>query len=178
MTPEAKLNQVPQPTAGVPVEKNEHRIFINDREEGTFICPACNKGVIRDLSQFAQTRTAVRLKCKCSCGNAYRVLLERRHHYRKPVSLVGMYFFQGGKGAPIKGLIKIRDISQSGIQFLVNSMPEFQVGDNLTIEFTLDDEERSQIREAGIVQRIQSNIVGLDFKTTDHYGKLGRYLFQ
>ena len=57
-------------------------------------------------------------------------------------------------------------------------MPEFQVGDNLTIEFTLDDEERSQIREAGIVQRIQSNTVGLDFKTTDHYGKLGRYLFR
>jgi hypothetical protein len=57
-------------------------------------------------------------------------------------------------------------------------MPEFDVGDKLTIEFTLDDEEHSLIREAGIVQRIQSNIVGLDFKTTDHYGKLGRYLFQ
>ena len=178
MVPEAKSKHMPHATAGLSSEGKEHRIFINDRGEGTFVCPACNKGVIKDLSQFSEIQKAVRLKCKCSCGNAYRVLLERRHHYRKPVSLVGMYFFQGGKGAPIKGLIKIRDISQSGIQFLVNSMPEFQVGDNLTIEFTLDDEERSQIREAGIVQRIQSNIVGLDFKTTDHYGKLGRYLFQ
>jgi len=75
-------------------------------------------------------------------------------------------------------LIKIRNISQSGIQFSVSSMPEFEVGDKLTIEFTLDDEDRSQVREAGIVQRIQSNIVGLDFETTDHYGRLGRYLFQ
>ena len=178
MLPEATLKPMSYGASDLPVEKKEHRIFINDRGEGTFICPACNNGVIKDLSQFAQTRTAVRLKCKCSCGNSYRVLLERRRHFRKPVNLVGMYFFQGGKGTPVKGLIKIRDISQSGIQFSVNSMPEFEVGDKLTIEFTLDDDERSQIREAGIVQRIESNIVGLDFKTTDHYGKLGRYLFR
>jgi hypothetical protein len=106
------------------------------------------------------------------------VLLERRRHFRKSVNLVGMFFFQGSKGNPIKGLIKIRNISQSGIQFSINSMPEFEVGDKLTIEFTLDDEEHSLVREAGIVQRIRSNIVGLDFNTTDHYGKLGRYLFQ
>ena len=41
-----------------------------------------------------------------------------------------------------------------------------------------DDEDRSQIREEGIVQRIHSNIIGLSFKTTDHYGKLGQYLFR
>jgi hypothetical protein len=94
------------------------------------------------------------------------------------VNLVGIFLFPGSKGNPMKGLIKVRNISQSGIQFSVNSMPEFEVGDKLTIEFTLDDEERSQIREAGIVRRIQSNIVGVDFKTTDHYGKLGQYLFR
>jgi len=178
MFPEAKLEHMPRATADVSTEKKEHRIFINDRGEGAFICPACNNGVIRDLSQFSQAQTAVRLKCKCSCGNDYRVLLERRRHFRKPVNLVGMFFFQGSNGNPIKGLIKIRNISQSGIQFSVSSMPEFEVGDKLTIEFTLDDEDRSQVREAGIVRRIRSNIVGLDFNTTDHYGKLGRYLFQ
>ena len=165
-------------TAGLKDERKEHRVFLNDRGEGTFICPVCEKGVIRDLSQFLETKTAIRLKCKCSCGNDYRVLLERRRHFRKPTNLVGMFFFRRGPGSPMKGLIKIRDISQSGIQFSVNSMPEFEVGDKLIIEFTLDDEERSLIREEGVVQRIQSNIVGLDFKTTDHYGKLGRYLFR
>ncbi len=178
MVPEAKSKHMPHATAGLSSEGKEHRIFVNDRGEGTFICPACNKGVIRDLSQFSEIQKAVRLKCKCSCGNDYRVLLERRRHFRKSVSLVGMFFFQGSKGNPIKGLIKIRNISQSGIQFSVSSMPEFEVGDKLTIEFTLDDEDRSQVREAGIVQRVQSNIVGLDFETTDHYGRLGRYLFQ
>ncbi len=172
------LEHLPKKTTERPVEKKEHRIFINDRGEGTFICPTCDKGVIRDLNQFIKTREAVRLKCKCSCGNVYRVLLERRCHFRKPVNLMGVFFFQRPNGSPMKGLLKIRDISQSGIQFSVNSMPEFEVGDKLIIEFTLDDKEHSRVREEGIVQRIRSNIVGLDFKTTDHYGKLGRYLFQ
>ena len=178
MVPETKLTHIPHTPADVSTEEKEHRIFINDRGEGTFICPACNNGVIRDLSQFSQAQEAVRLKCKCSCGNVYRVLLERRRHFRKPVNLVGMFFWGGSEGPSMKGLIKIRDISRSGIRFSVNSIPEFNVGDKLTIEFTLDDDEHSQIRETGIVQRIQSNIVGLDFKTTDHYGKLGRYLFR
>jgi ribosomal protein L19 len=75
-------------------------------------------------------------------------------------------------------LARIRDISQSGIQFSVNSMPDFEIGDKLIIEFTLDDKEHSRIREEGIVRRIQSNIIGLTFQTTDRYGKLGQYLFR
>ena len=167
-------NKSGKPTAG----KAEKRVFINDSGEGTFICPACNKGVIKDLREFSDAQSVVRLKCKCSCGNIYRVLVERRGHFRKPVSLVGMFFFQDSQGHPVKGLIKVEDISQSGIRFSVNSIPDFKVGEKLTIEFTLDDEEHSQIREVGTVQRIQTNIIALAFKTTDHYGKLGQYLFR
>ena len=157
---------------------DEKRVFINDNGQGTFICPACNKGVIKDLSEFIQTPSAVRLKCKCSCGNHYRVLVERRRHFRKSVNLTGRFLFQNSNAQSVKGLIKVLDISQSGIRFSVNSIPEFQIGDKLTIEFNLDDEDRSQICEVGTVQRIQTNIIGLTFKTTDHYGKLGQYLFR
>ncbi|HSO18706.1 MAG TPA: PilZ domain-containing protein [Desulfosarcina sp.] len=175
---ESALNDMTATANGQPDENKERRVFLNDRGEGTFICPACEKGVIKDLSQFADASSAVRLKCKCRCGNVYRVLVERRRHFRKPTDLVGTFTFNTGSGRPVKGLMRIRDISQSGVRFSVNSMPEFAVGDQLIIEFTLDDEERSQIREAGVVRRIQSNMVGFTFKTTDHYGKLGQYLFR
>ena len=154
------------------------RVFINNRGEGTFICPACDKGVIRDLSRYIDASSAVRLKCKCSCGNVYRVLVERRRHFRKSTQLVGMFSHRPTAGKPTKGLIKILNISQSGLQFSVNSMPEFETGSKLTVEFTLDDEDRSQIREVCIVRRIQSNIVGVEFQNFDHYGKLGQYLFR
>jgi hypothetical protein len=160
-----------------PVEK-ERRVFLNAKGQGTFICPACEKGVIRDLMQFADIESAVRLKCKCSCGNVYRVLVERRRHFRKPVSLVGTFFYRGAKKAPPKGLIKILDISQSGLRFSVNAIPEFQEGSKLILEFTLDDQDRSQVQEDCTVRRIRSNVVGVEFDNLNHYGKLGRYLFR
>lgn len=174
-------NQGPQstpPVAKAAAGANEKRVFINDSGEGTFICPACNKGVIRDLSQFSEAPSAVRLKCKCICGHVYRVLVERRRHFRRAVNLAGMFIFEDGQGRSVKGLIRIQDISQSGIRFSVNSLPEFKEGDKLTIEFTLDDEDHSQVREVGMVQRIQTNMIALTFKNTDHYGKLGQYLFR
>lgn len=172
------LNSWTEKNNGQLPEIKERRVFLNDRGEGTFICPSCEKGVIKDLQQFAETRTVVRIKCRCSCGHVYRVLVERRRHFRKPANLLGTFSYDGGTGRPVKGVIRIRDISQSGVRFSVNSIPDFAVGDRLTIEFTLDDKERSQIREDGVVRRIQSNMVGLAFKNTDHYGKLGQYLFR
>jgi hypothetical protein len=178
MAQDNKNTKIPNKPGNPTTGKPENRVFINDNGEGTFICPACNKGVIKDLSAFLDTQSVVRFKCKCSCGKVYRVLVERRRHFRKPVNLVGMFFFQNSQGHPVKGLIRIQDISQSGIRFSVNSVPDFKVGEKLIIEFTLDDEEHSQIREVGTVRRIQTNIVALTFKTTDHYGKLGQYLFR
>lgn len=166
------------PAAKLSSDPPEKRVFVNDKGDATFICPACNKGVIRDMSDFTHIESAVRLKCKCSCGHVYRVLVERRRHFRKPVNLMGRFFFQGPKGKPGRGLIRVRNISQSGIQFSINTEPEFKVGDKLTIEFTLDDGERSQIREEGVVRRIKGNVIGLAFHTTDHYGQLGKYLFR
>ena len=93
--------------------------------------------------------------------------------------LVGPKFvYQTDQGKSVKGLIRVRDISQSGIRFSINSMPDFAIGDKLVIQFTLDDHEHSQIQETGIVRRIQNNMVGLSFKSIDHYGKLGQYLFR
>jgi hypothetical protein len=165
-------------TATKPAAEKERRVFINDKGQGTFICPVCEKGVIRDLSQFSDIESAVRLKCKCSCGNVYRVLVERRRHFRKPVNLVGMFFYRGAKKSPLKGLIKVLDISQSGLRFSVNAVPEFEVGSRLTLQFTLDDDDHSQVQEDCTVRRIRSNIVGVEFKNFDHYGKLGRYMFR
>lgn len=178
MAQEIKAKHIRTTAAGPPVEKKDHRVFLNDHGEGTFICPACDKAIIKDLNEFVEAELAVRLRCKCSCGNTYRVLVERRQHFRKAVNLVGMFLFQKSKTSTIKGMIRVRDISQSGVQFTVSSLPEFDVGDKLIIDFTLDDRERSQIRERGIVQRIRSSVIGLKFETTDHYGKLGRYLFR
>lgn len=155
------------------------RVFLNNQGKGSFICPACKKGVIKDLSEIVRSKSAVRIRCRCSCGHVYRVLVERRQFFRKEVNLVGMYIqHRGDHQSPLKGIIRVRNVSQSGVCFSVNSSPHFEVGDLLTIEFTLDDTDRSKVREEGVVRRIESNMVGLEFTSTDRYGKLGQYLLR
>lgn len=166
------------PRKGAVSGKREMRVFINDRGQGSFICPSCQSGVIKDLSDVVRVKSAVRIRCKCRCGHVYRVLVERRRYFRKQVNLSGLYIHRrGDRPKPLKGLIAVRDISQSGIGFSVNRVPEFKVGDRLIIEFTLDDANRSQVREEGVVRRIQSDRIGVEFTSTDRYGKLGQYLF-
>ena len=159
-------------------EKKEIRVFLNDQEKGTFICPVCNNHVTKDLAEYVQTNLAIRIKCKCKCGHVYRALVERRRYFRKPMNVIGTFLDPGVKGQPKKGMIKILNISQSGLQFSVNGVPSFKEGDLLIVEFRLDDEDRSLIREEGIVRRIKSNIVGLEFDNSERYGKLGKYLFR
>jgi hypothetical protein len=151
------------------------RVFLNDQKDGTFICPACNNGAIKHLGKFSNSKKAIRLKCKCKCGHVYRVLVERRRFFRKPVNLVGTYYYSKGENNRMKGPIKIMDISQSGLQFSLNSRPEFKVGDRIIVEFRMDDRERSKIREMGTVKDIRSNKVGLQFDSSNLNG-LGLHL--
>jgi len=148
-------------------ECNLIRVFLNEQKEGTFICPACNNGVIKHLGRFSNFQKAIRLKCRCNCGHVYRVLVERRRFFRKPVNLVGTYYYSKGENNRKKGPIKILDISQSGLQFSINSMPEFSVGDRIIVEFKMGDRERSQIREMGTVKDIRSNKVGLQYDASN-----------
>jgi hypothetical protein len=154
------------------------RVFLNDQKDGTFICPACNNGVIKHLGEFSQSNKAIRLICTCKCGHVYRVLVERRRFFRKPVNLVGIYCFNEGENNPRKGPIKILDVSQSGLQFSLNSVPEFKVGDRIVVEFRMDDRDRSRIREMGTVKDIRSNRVGLQFDTVDPNDGLGLCLIK
>ncbi len=175
-----KKDHLPSDHGEIPASDDKvMRVFLNNQGKGSFICPACKKGVIKDLSEIARSTSAVRIRCKCSCGHSYRVLVERRQYFRKDVNLIGMYIqHRGNDQSPLKGIITVRNVSQSGVCFSVNSPPHFEVGDLLTIELSLDDTDRSKVREEGVVRRIESNMVGLEFTSTDRYGKLGQYLLR
>lgn len=151
------------------------RVALDRRSEGTFVCPACNNSVTKDLSKIARVQKAIQINCKCKCGHVYQVLVDRRSILREDVDFVGIFQYDiGGKSK--KGLIKILDISMSGLQFSVNNSPDFKVGDRITVEFSLDDWERTKIREEGIVRWIHANKVGIQFNTVARFGRLSLYL--
>jgi hypothetical protein len=159
-------------------EKKIVRVFLRHMKEATFTCPKCNYLVVKDLSKLVPFQSAIRINCKCKCGHSFRTLVERRQYFRQSVNLVGMCFYRDGEGNLKEELIKIIDISKSGLQISINRESVFKMGDRLTVEFRLDDIERSAIREEGTVKRIRSKNVGMQFDTIDLYGKLANYLFR
>ncbi len=153
-------------------------VALNRQREGIFVCPACKNSVSKDLSKVANASRAIRINCKCRCGHVYQVLVDRRSNIRESVNFVGLFHCDTDTEKAKKGLIKIIDISLSGLQFSLNTAPDFTIGDRITVEFTLDDLNRSKVREEGIVRWTHANKVGVQFENSKRHNKLGLYLFQ
>jgi hypothetical protein len=153
-----------------------HFVFLNEKNEATFNCKKCGNGVTRDLSKVLHAQTAIRIKCKCKCGHVFRVFVERRRSSRKIVNFLGMCHFQDGSNLAQKRLIKVLDISPTGLQFSINLMPKFTVGDKVLADFRLDDRNYTEIKVNGAVKRIRSNKVGIEFTAIDRPKKLSLYL--
>ena len=155
---------------------NTNRVFLNENNEAVFLCKNCGTGVKRDLSKVIHAQTAIRVKCKCRCGNVFRVLVERRCDFRRNVDLLGMCHCIEDSNLTQKRLIKVLDISRKGLQFSINDMPRFTVGDKVFADFNLDDINNTEIKVEGAVKRIRSKNVGIEFTAIDCPKKLGFYL--
>jgi hypothetical protein len=153
-----------------------NHVFLNENNEATFLCKNCGNGVTRDLSKLLHAQAAIRVKCKCKCGNVFRVLVERRRNHRKTVNLLGMCHYLNGSGQTKKHLIKVLDISPTGLQFSINDMPRFNVGDKVFADFRLDDRNYTEIQVKGAIKRMRSKKVGMEFIAIERPKILTLYL--
>ncbi len=148
------------------------KTFINSFNKATFVCPECERSKTINVSKYKETKKAVKVNCMCSCGHSYTVLLERRQHFRKKVSLSGIFTQNKNK----KGFITVNDLSRSGLKFELFEDEYFQIGDRLWIEFTLDDPSQSLIKREVIIKNIRGLYIGAEFESPEHLDKLGPYL--
>ena len=155
-----------------------NHVFLNENNEATFLCKKCGNGVTRDLTDVLHAQSAIRVKCKCKCGHVFRVLVERRRNYRKSVNLLGVCHYRNGSGQTQKRLIKVTDISPAGLQFSINDLPDFNVGDKIIADFRLDDRNYTEIKVKGSVKRMQSKEVGIEITAIERPKKLTLYLMR
>ncbi len=150
------------------------KVFITSNNLATFVCPECQNSRTRNVAQYKDIETAVKVKCKCPCGHTYNVLLERRKDLRKSMDLPGTYSSQTQEG--VRGTMVVKNLSRSGMNLEMNMKMAFQIGERLNIEFNLDDSQRSLIRKEVIIRSIRGTNIGVEFTTKDHYDQLGPYL--
>jgi len=156
------------------------KIYVNDDNMATFVCPKCQKTVIKDLTKYIQRKSTPRVKARCGCGHSYEVFLEKRKKFRKHTDLLGSYKRTPDNSTPQghTGSMAVRDISFSGIRIKLQMMPRFKVGDTLYVEFRLDDAKRSVIKKKVIVKNLKGLSAGLAYASPqNHDSVLGFYLF-
>ncbi len=151
----------------------KERVFINSDNIATFICPECEKVRNADVSKILGIDKALKIKCQCKCGNKFEAIIERRKYFRKSISFDGICYI--GK-AKMKFPVTVVDISRSGLKLELKASHDLKSGDELLIEFNLDDNEKTLISKKIIVRSISGLNVGIEFKSPEHYDKLGSYL--
>jgi hypothetical protein len=142
----------------------EKRVLVSDDNMASLVCPKCGNLRVVNVEQYVEKTS--RIKCKCVCGHAYPVILDRRKFYRVQTNLPGLFYTQGGRK---KNPMRVTDISRSGVQFKLDDAPEFEVGERGLVEFQLDDTRKTPVRRYLIVRKIEEKTVGAEFEAALDY---------
>ncbi len=153
---------------------NSIKVHVRDNNTATLICPAC--GAVKHLSAEKLLHARHTVSVRCRCQHVLSVLFDFRRHFRKQTSLPGTYSITnpaGGGG----GIVHISNISRGGLGFTVSGVHRIEPGQELMLEFQLNDRKKTQLKKQAIVRSVQQNTVGCQFKDkTDMERDLGFFL--
>ena len=125
-------------------------------------CPQCGKLNRVDFSAI-QGPEKGNLQINCSCNSFIPISADFRKYPRKETNLDGTYANLSNNKE--KGRMRVINLSMNGIGFTLQKPCKFSVGDQLELNFALDDDNRSEIEVIGIVRHITGNDVGCEFNS-------------
>jgi hypothetical protein len=155
---------------------DEINLFVSQTGTVVVKCPQCENSKLISVATYKGKKFAI--KVKCPCGHLFTINLDFREHYRKPTLLEGNYHKTNLKiesfyeklplknDHPLKRIknCTVRDLSIGGIGLDIWGKHTIEKGDELFIEFNLDNRKRSLIKCEVIVKTIRENYVGAEFK--------------
>ena len=154
------------------------KIYVTSKQMATFSCPQCNRSKTVDVSKYANLDKMVKVNIKCPCGHAYKAILEKRRHYRKEANLPGTYVHLIGGQPRNRGLMTVKDLSVAGMKLQLNVKQSFAIGDQMKVEFHLDDAHRTLIKKTVIIRNQRDQFIGVELAPFESLDKaLGFYLF-
>jgi hypothetical protein len=153
------------------------KVYITKTNMATFICPQCNKTLTVDVSRYAQIEQTVKVKSKCSCGNTWTSVLEKRKQYRKSVNLKGIYKYIADGKELDRGKMTITDISAGGVKLKLDVNRNLKTGHLLELEFKLDDSKQTLMKKTVTIRNANNPYYGAAFRDADLYDPvMGFYL--
>jgi PilZ domain. len=149
-------------------------VHVRADDTATLVCPSCNS--IQHFSATKYRHARHTLTVRCRCATPFSVLLNFRRHFRKPTNLNGTYEIIGRNGTG-GGLIQVNNLSRGGAGFSVSGRHHIAPGQNILIEFHLNDKKKTMVKKEAVVRSVQQNSIGCEFKeNTDLDKNLGFFL--
>ena len=153
-------------------DSKDSKTYVRSDNTAVLTCPHCRLQKVILADSFNKCK----LKVKCACQNVFLVNLEFRKRIRKRTNLPGTYINHSQNNS--SGSLFIQDISVTGLAFTHVDVEKFKAGDELTLEFVLDDEHKTEISKEVIVMNVYQSSVGCKFeRSEDTFGSpLGYYI--
>ncbi|MBT8339474.1 MAG: hypothetical protein HKP58_09935 [Desulfatitalea sp.] len=139
------------------------KVFITSNNKATFVCPQCGNVTTANVAKYAAIDKKITVKCRCNCGHRFDVSLEKRRQYRKATDLPGTFYYRQDTGDMDKGIMRVVDVSTTGLKLKLNVQPRFSIGEMLDVEFHLDDKRHTLLKKRVVVRNIYKNLVGTAF---------------
>jgi hypothetical protein len=157
------------------IQDKTQKTYVRPDNTAVLTCPHCGRQKAVNVESYRGSKS--HLKVKCACKKTFSVNLEFRKRVRKRTNLRGTYVNHNQNGK--RGNIVVKNISVSGLEFSSLDVHTFKVDDELTVEFTLDDEHRSHITKDVVVRAVRETSVGCEFERGGEFsfdGPLGFYI--
>ena len=135
------------------------------RPDNTVVLTCIHCGLQKEtpVALFKDCKHEIRVKCRCQ--KTFKIFLEKRNRVRKKTYLRGTYINHSQKDS--SGFLIIRDISVTGLSFTSLDLKNFRVGDELRVEFALDDEHQTKFRKNVIIREVRKNSVGCEYDSSE-----------
>lgn len=155
------------------------KVQVGADNTATVACPHCGLCYKVNALKVEPRGRSYRLKCKC--GDGYSAFFEFRENPRRALHVKG--FYRKVKEVYVRGTartvpaseggldkMQVKNVSRTGIGFVVPTGHGLKVGDNIEVMFTLDDAEGSRMERTAVVRRVSGeDYVGCQFMDVGHF---------
>lgn len=154
---------------------NVTKSYVRPDKTVVITCPHCNRQKEVNVESFKQHK--FEFKIKCACQNVFIAQVEFRQRVRKNTHLRGTYTNLTQKDK--SGEMTVKNLSVSGLEFATFDTQNFNVGDEVLVEFKLDDDHLTEIRREVIVSQVRRSSIGCEFSGAGNIaldGPIGQYI--
>lgn len=138
-----------------------NRVYLFSGSIGRITCGNCRKAM--NVQVHPQAGILNPQTIACSCGEVFYVGKQTRQYARKPTQLKGTFALE--RDDNIIGDMIVENISYDGIRLRVET-PDSNIyrDDVLLIQFSLNDQHQTIIREPVDVRYVQGTLIGAQFQ--------------